>query len=226
MILQLETSTKVCSVALSQNGKLMAYRTHIDEQYTHAEKLHVLVQEVMDETGTAFPDLSAVAVSKGPGSYTGLRIGVSSAKGWCYGMQIPLIGISTLEALAHGFIQEHQPFSGVLCPMIDARRMEVYTAMFDVQGKQLTEVEALIIDANSYHDALEKGPVHCFGDGAPKITEALAHSELYITDFLPDARWMTTLAENAIHEKQFEDVAYFQPFYLKSFQATKPRKLL
>lgn len=228
-ILHIESSTLTCSVALSRNGETLALRETHDTQYTHAERLAVYAQEVLRSADMAATDLQAVCVSKGPGSYTGLRIGVSAAKGLCYGLGIPLLSVGSLESMAHwakSELAEQLADVSFLCPMIDARRMEVYTQVFDASLNVLKPVSAEIIDENSFDSELEKGKVAFFGDGAAKCKEIINHpNAVFLDDFNPSARGMIALAEAKFSEKQFEDVAYFEPYYLKDFVAGKPKRL-
>ncbi len=227
-ILQIETATQVCSVALSTNGIVVAYRD-MDESNVHASQLTLLVEEVLKESGLSFADLSAVAVSKGPGSYTGLRIGVSTAKGFCYAADLPLIGVNTLAGMAMGFAEMDAgdlAENAWLCPMVDARRMEVYSAVYDHQLRPIAPVAANIIDERSfdYLDADQK--IILFGSGADKF-KALFETDgqvEVIFGFKNSARHMSTLAYQAFLNGEFEDVAYFEPYYLKDFVATKPRQ--
>lgn len=224
LILSIETSTRVCSVALSENGNLLALEES-NTRNSHAEQITVFSEQVLYKTGKSFSDLDAIAVSKGPGSYTGLRIGVSTAKGFCYSLDKPLISIGTLPALASGMIQSLQdqginPGDYLFCPMIDARRMEVYAAVYDSDLKVKRKVEAEIIDKDSYASFLREKPVLFVGDGAPKCKEVLegnAHASFTEQPFLPSAAYMISLAEHKFAKKEFEDVAYFEPFYLKDF---------
>ena len=222
-ILNIETSTKNCSVSISENGNLIALKELNTGNYSHAEVLHPFIDEVMGITNISMADLNAVAVSKGPGSYTGLRIGVSAAKGLCFAQDIPLISIETLTSLAHATSIE----KGVLIPMLDARRMEVYAAIFDAEYRQIREIKAEIIDKDSYAEYLQKGPVCFLGDGAEKCQEVLAHSNaIFITDAFPSAKEMCALSYAKYQKNDFEDVAYFEPFYLKDFVAVPQKKRL
>jgi len=227
LILQLETSTTSCSVALSLDGKTLAIKEQ-EERNIHAGYLTLFIQEVLRACGKQMQDLDAVAVSMGPGSYTGLRIGVSTAKGLCYALDIPLIAISTLEAMTYGFKASFKDESFLYCPMIDARRMEVYAAVYNAQAEQVLPVEARIIDENSFSDLLQNQKIVFFGDGAMKCKETLDKNPnvLFIPDFLNSAKDLSLLAFDKFSIKQFEDVAYFEPFYLKDFLATQPKKLL
>jgi tRNA threonylcarbamoyladenosine biosynthesis protein TsaB len=225
-ILLIETATSVCSVGIAQNGELVAMRESFDSR-SHAGLVSVFIAEVMEECGLKYTDLDAVAVSKGPGSYTGLRIGVSTAKGICYGADKRLIALETLTGMTQGFIENFaeklQP-NDLLCPMIDARRMEVYTALYDISGNKITDTTALIIDFQAFSDLLEKGRIWFFGDGAAKCKEAINHpNALIVNDFHPSVRSMTALSQTAFENQQFENVAYFEPFYLKDFVAALPK---
>ena len=217
LILCIETATRSCSVVLAKDGNLLQFKEEVSEQYSHSEQLTLFIESLLKEQGIALSDLDAIAVSKGPGSYTGLRIGVSTAKGLCYALDKPLIGISTLEAMASGM--EKQCPNKVYCPMIDARRMEVYTAFFQA-GKQLTDIEAHIVETDSFSKILSKEEVLFFGDGADKCQGLITHANAtFITDVYPSAKDMIAVAENAFVQQQFENVAYFEPYYLKDFVA-------
>lgn len=226
LILQLETSTTSCSVALSLDGKTLAIKEK-EERNIHASYLTLFIQEVLQTCGKQVHELDAVAVSMGPGSYTGLRIGVSTAKGLCYALDIPLIAINTLEAMAHGFKSTFEDQSCLYCPMIDARRMEVYAAVYNAQAEQILPVEARIIDENSFSELLQHQKIVFFGDGAMKCKETLDKSSnaIFIPGFLNSAKDLSLLAFKKFNNNQFEDVAYFEPFYLKDFLATQPKKL-
>jgi tRNA threonylcarbamoyladenosine biosynthesis protein TsaB len=223
LILGIETATKICSVALSENGKLLASKEE-GGAYSHSEKLTVFIQEILKQAGKNLKDLDAIAVSKGPGSYTGLRIGVSAAKGLCYGLEIPLISVSTLQAMAKGKTEKNVLF----CPMIDARRMEVYTALFDENNKELAPISAKIIDESSFDDQLKENQIIFFGDGADKCEEVLGSNvnALFSKDGFPSAEYINQIALEKFSKQDFEDVAYFEPYYLKDFVATTPKKLL
>ena len=217
LILCIETATRSCSVALARDGNLLHFKEEISEKYSHSEQLTSLVESLLKERVIAFSDLDAIAVSKGPGSYTGLRIGVSTAKGLCYALEKPLIGISTLEAMASGM--EKQYPNKVYCPMIDARRMEVYTAFFQAE-KQLTDIEAHIVETDSFSKILAEDEVLFFGDGADKCQGLITNANAtFITDVYPSAKDMVAVAEKAFVQQQFENVAYFEPYYLKHFVA-------
>lgn len=226
-ILHIETSTQVCSVALSEDGQCIFSKTDL-EGPSHAVTLGVYVDEALSFADSHAIPLDAVAVSCGPGSYTGLRIGVSMAKGICYGRNLPLIGIPTPEVMCVPLLlDEELPEDALLCPMIDARRMEVYAALYDRALHPVREIEAVIIDESSYEDYLNRGPVYFFGNGAAKCKEKIMHPNArFVEDIHPLAKWMFPLAEKAFARGDFKDVAYFEPFYLKEFVASKPKKLL
>jgi tRNA threonylcarbamoyladenosine biosynthesis protein TsaB len=226
-ILHIDTTTKLCSVALAKDGVLVSLKEEYDEQYSHAEKLNLFIDEVLREAKIALQDLSAVAVSKGPGSYTGLRIGVSSAKGLCYGLNIPLISTETLLTLAYACrekIKQQIQGGDILIPMLDARRMEVYSQIFDTQLNTVRAIQAEIIDENSFAEYTQQ-QVFLFGDGALKCAETLNRDNIQIVaDIHPSARYMIGFAHEKFLAQQFEDVAYFEPFYLKDFVAGPPKK--
>ncbi len=229
MILCLETSTAVCSVALVENGNVVALRESLDGQ-NHAEKITLFIDEVMKEAGIAYKDLDAVATSMGPGSYTGLRIGVSTAKGLCYAMEKPLIAIDTLAAMACGFLSQQpkansQKPTSILCPMIDARRMEVYSAFFNEKLERTSETEALVIDENSFMELKQNNHLYLFGDGADKLAALFENDEniTVVEKFHCSAAYMAKLADEAFTNKQFVDTAYFEPFYLKNFVPGMPK---
>lgn len=216
----------VCSVGISRDGEIAAIRES-SETRSHAEMVSVFIHEVMQESGISYKDLNAVAVSKGPGSYTGLRIGVSTAKGVCYGADQPLIAIETLAAMTNGFIEENKGKllpSDLFCPMIDARRMEVFCSLNDLTGNKLIETHALIVDETSFQTYLEKHRIWFFGDGATKCETIINHhNAMIVNDFNPSVRFMARLAQQAFNKQQFENVAYFEPFYLKDFVAALPK---
>ena len=226
MILCLETSTTVCSVALNDICCTIALRES-EKQNAHSEKITTFIKEVMDTAGIDYPQLDAVAVSKGPGSYTGLRIGVSTAKGICYAADLPLMAIDTLEAMAYGIKEKlgsQIDKNDLLIPMIDARRMEVYASIFDANLNKIEDTAALIIDENTFADLRKEHHLWLFGDGAPKLSKIFeGQDNISIIDgFKPSAAYMRSLAERALLDKSFVDVAYFEPFYLKDFIAGKP----
>ena len=227
-ILHIETSTKVCSVAVTEDGAVLFEKTD-KEGPSHAVQLGVFVDEALSYTDNHGIPFDAVAVSCGPGSYTGLRIGVSMAKGLCYARGLRLIAIPTLELLCVPVLLQHDdlPEDAVLCPMIDARRMEVYSALYDRALHTVRETGADIVDEATYQEYLEGRPMYFFGDGAEKCKAKITHPNAhFMVDVLPLARYMGPLAEKAMAEGRFEDVAYFEPFYLKEFIASKPKKLL
>jgi tRNA threonylcarbamoyladenosine biosynthesis protein TsaB len=228
-ILHIETSTTACSVALSEEGQTVFTKEDIKGP-SHAVSLGVFVDEALSFADSHAMPVDAVAVSCGPGSYTGLRIGVSMAKGVCYGRGIPLIGIPTPKVLCVPVLLYHEelPEDALLCPMIDARRMEVYAAVYDRALKPVRHIAADIVDEHTYLEFLEKYPVYFFGNGAGKCKETLSkhpHAH-FIDNVLPLAKHMFPLAEKAMAEEDFQDVAYFEPFYLKEFVATKPKPVL
>lgn len=227
-ILHIETSTSACSVAVSEDGQTV-FRKEDLQGPSHAVSLGVFVDEALSFADSHAMPLDAVAVSCGPGSYTGLRIGVSMAKGICYGRNLPLIGLPTLKVLCVPVLLYHDelPDDALLCPMIDARRMEVYAAIYDRALRTVRDTAADIVDEQSYLEYLEKHPVYFFGNGAAKCKEKLAHPNAHFIDNIhPLASMMFPLAEKAVAEQDFKDVAYFEPFYLKEFVASKPKKLL
>lgn len=219
-ILNIETATKNCSVALAKDGKTIFCKEIAQEGYSHAERLHVFIEEIIKEAGITFKDLSAIAVSQGPGSYTGLRIGVSAAKGLCYALNIPLIAVDTLQALA----SQVTISSGLIIPMIDARRMEVYSAFFSPTLEKKREVLAEIIDENSFGDLQET--LYFVGDCAEKCKSVL-NKDNYV--FLEDIKYPSAKEMSALSYEKFKindtvDVAYFEPYYLKDFMITAPKK--
>jgi tRNA threonylcarbamoyladenosine biosynthesis protein TsaB len=227
-ILCIETATEVCSVAISSQGKLLALEEN-HEGNAHASPLHLLVPKVLDSAGIALQDLDAIAVSKGPGSYTGLRVGVSTAKGYCYALGIPLIGINTLESLVRGqgLGERQQETTSLYVPMLDARRMEVYCAVFDNQANMLQETEAKIIDETSFADLFEDNEIYFLGNGAAKCKSIITHPNArFLDDVLCTAKGMVQVAFEAFQSKRFENTAYFEPFYLKDFVGTTPKKLV
>lgn len=226
-ILHIETSTEACSVALSEDGMSVFCKEDLAGP-SHAVQLGVFVDEALSFADSHAMPLDAVAVSCGPGSYTGLRIGVSMAKGVCYGRNLKLIGIPTLKVLSVPvLLREDLPEDAYLCPMIDARRMEVYAAIYDRALNAVRETAADIIDENSYLELLDSHPVYFFGNGASKCKEKITHPNAhFIDDIKPLAKWMFPLAEKAIAMEDYKDVAYFEPFYLKEFIASTPKKLL
>ena len=226
-ILHIETSTEACSVAVSEAG-LTEFKQEDLQGPSHAVQLGVFIDEALSFVDSHAMPLDAVAVSCGPGSYTGLRIGVSMAKGICYGRNLPLIAIPTLEVMSVPvLLQQELPDDALLCPMIDARRMEVYAALYDRALNIKRSIAADIVDENSYLEYLEEHPIYFFGNGSNKCREKITHPNAHFIDGIrPLARWMFPLAEKALVNREFKDVAYFEPFYLKEFVASMPKKLL
>ena len=228
-ILLIETSTALCSVALAQDGAVTAYRESSAPK-AHASLTAVFIQEMLQERGLTLADCKAVCVSKGPGSYTGLRVGVSTAKGLCFGSGKPLLAVGTLDTLVAQAATvipsevEGSTFRYII-PMIDARRMEVYTAVFE-NGIQITDTAPAIIDETSFAEYLEQGPCLFIGDGAGKCADVIKHPNAHFRQCCPKASAMLQPAMAAYKEKRFEDVAYFEPFYLKEFVATVSKKKL
>ena len=225
-IILIETSTALCSTALVENGSITSYRESSAPK-AHASLTAVFIEEMLAERGLELSDCDAVCVSMGPGSYTGLRVGVSTAKGLCFGSGKPLIAVGTLDTLAaqaeiHG---QDEAFKYII-PMIDARRMEVYAAVFTADGRQITETAPAIIDENSFSSQLEEGAVLFIGDGAGKCADVIKHPNAHFLQCHPKASAMLVPAMKAYKEKRFEDVAYFEPFYLKEFVATVSKKKL
>lgn len=219
-ILNIETATTNCSVSVSENGKTIALKEDSRNGYSHAEKLHVFIDEVIAEANINTSDLDAIAVSKGPGSYTGLRIGVSAAKGLAFALNKPLISVPTLDVLAH---QIKEP-EGIVIAMLDARRMEVYSAVYDDNFNQIRNTQAQILEASSFEAYLNKGVVYFVGDGVTKTKELISNANaVFIEDKLPSANNMSALAFHKFELNNFEDVAYFEPYYLKDFVAIKPK---
>jgi tRNA threonylcarbamoyladenosine biosynthesis protein TsaB len=227
-LLAIETATKVCSVHLSLDGKNIFNSIHTGE-VSHASILGVFVSEAVQAAREKSLKIDAVAVSAGPGSYTGLRIGISEAKGLCYGLGIPLIALPTLKILAASLPNfQFSTFNfQLLCPLLDARRMEVYSALYDRYLNEIRPVQAEIIDENSFGEYLEKQPVVFFGNGAGKCRPVIQSPNAHFLDAVyPTAEAMIPLAEKAFAQQDFVDVAYFEPYYLKEFQATVPKKTL
>lgn len=227
-ILQIETATPVCSVAVSKNGETVVL-VEAEAPNIHASHLTLFVAQALEKAALTLNDLCAVAVSMGPGSYTGLRIGVSTAKGLCYALDVPLIAVNTLEAMVHGFVsQEGQSTTEnrIVIPMIDARRMEVYMARYGSQLQCLTETEARVIDAYSFSGDAEKTNYTLFGTGADKF-EALFENDATVqvmVGFRNSASYLSKLAFRKFEQQEFEDTVYFEPYYLKDFIATTPKK--
>ena len=249
LILNIETATTVCSVALAKDGKLISLKEQ-NGDYSHAENLTLFIEDICKQANINLSQVDAIAVSKGPGSYTGLRIGVSTAKGLCYSLDKPLISVDTLKYLSmavssrditlsatedkssrsvtlsgvEGQVDEGKSTS-LFCPMLDARRMEVYCAIYDSEGNVVKETAAEIIDEHSFEDILKTNKVIFFGDGSAKCKETFSKNSnaVFIDDIVPSAKDMIILSEKAYNAKQFEDVAYFEPYYLKDFVAGKKK---
>jgi tRNA threonylcarbamoyladenosine biosynthesis protein TsaB len=227
LILNIETATKVCSVAIGEDGKVIA-ETEIRGQQSHAGSLTLLIEQCLQEIGRTLQDLDAIAVSHGPGSYTGLRIGLSTAKGICYALEKPLITVNTLAALANVTAARFPDENAVYCPMIDARRMEVYTAIFDKNGAQIKKTQPLIVDNEDYFDDyfINNRTVIFSGDGSTKCQEIIIDKNAKFVPQENTAIGMVHIAERQFNENDFDDLAYSSPFYLKSPNITKPRKKL
>ncbi|MDA3780700.1 MAG: tRNA (adenosine(37)-N6)-threonylcarbamoyltransferase complex dimerization subunit type 1 TsaB [Bacteroidales bacterium] len=232
VILNIETATIICSVTLSKNGEILGFKES-NEEKTHAKSLTIFIEELLKDNKLKPTDINAIAISKGPGSYTGLRIGVSTAKGLAYAVNSKLIAINTLQAMAFGIIEKIQnkeidiPNTNniLLCPMIDARRMEVYSAIFNLKGKFVRDVEAEVIDTTSFSDTLKNNKILFFGDGSDKLTNTIIHKNaIFIENFKPSSKYMVELSHQAYKKNDFVDLAYFEPFYLKDFIAIKPKK--
>jgi tRNA threonylcarbamoyladenosine biosynthesis protein TsaB len=226
-ILHLETSSKNCSIAISDNENLLCLCEEISKNYKQSENLHTFVKWTLEGAEISFQDLDAVCLGKGPGSYTGLRIGAASAKGFCYGLKIPLITINSLETMVEPFI--NQDFDYII-PMVDARRMEVYTAVFDGKiGKEISKTEALILEENSF-EKFKENKILFVGDGTKKFRDFLSSSKNSFSfaefneNVYPSAKYLIKKAVEKFKKKKFEDVAYFEPFYLKDFQGVKKKK--
>ncbi len=224
-IILIETSTSLCSTALAEDGNIVC-ESISGVPRAHASKTALFVSEMLSEKGLKVSDCDAVAVSKGPGSYTGLRVGVSTAKGLCFGAGIPMISVGTLDTLVWQALDGDMLPEGCryIIPMIDARRMEVYTGIFTPDGRQVSPTVAQIIDGDSFKSQLEEGPVLFIGDGADKCKVTLTSPNAYFIQCCPKAASMTRPAMEALASKRFEDVAYFEPFYLKEFITTVSKK--
>lgn len=222
-ILCIETATTVCSVALYDSQTLLCYQEYHIEK-SHSALLPSIIETSVSYAGLTKTDIEAVAVSEGPGSYTGLRIGVSIAKGLCYALGIPLIAVNTLASMAIG-VNRYNKRGALLCPMIDARRMEVYTGIFDSENNLIREVAPKIIEEGSFSEFLVGNEVWFFGDGASKCHDLLSNhpNAIFLNDVWPSAKHMILPAVNKFHNRNFEDVAYFEPFYLKEFRISKPK---
>ena len=223
-ILSVETATKTCSVALHHDGALLGLQeVHLDK--SHSSLLHVMIDNLLQHCEVDCSQLDAVAVSVGPGSYTGLRIGVSTVKGIAYALDIPVIGVNTLEAMAYG-MQRQNVRSTWVCPMLDARRMEVYCLLQDESGNTLWDTRPLILDEASFQPELAQHAIIFFGNGSDKCRPLLeAYSNAHLVEGVyPSARWVGELAQRKFDKQEFEDLAYFVPFYLKEYRTTQPKK--
>ena len=215
LLLNLETATTNCSVSLAQNGHVLSIKEHNSPNYSHAEQLHVFIEEVMAEAKVSLADLDAVAVSKGPGSYTGLRIGVSAAKGLCFSLDIPFIAVPTLKSMALQAISENVDY---LIPVLDARRMEVYSTVYDASLTEIRETKAEIIGEDSFSEYVTKGKVMILGTGAEKCKVPLAKRDIvFDSTVVPSSREMASLSYDKFASNSFENTAYFEPYYLKDF---------
>ena len=226
-ILCIETGTTVCSVALGNENGVLGYKEVADSK-SHASELSVFILDLLKELSFNIKDIDAIAVSKGPGSYTGLRIGVSLAKGICFALNKPLIAIGSLESMVYGVndivTQQKLDSSHIFCPMIDARRMEVYSALFDNEKNRITDVSAIIVEAEAFNEQLQSKKIVFFGNGASKCKSVISNQNaIFIDNFEPSARFMLPLALKAYNDEKFEDIAYFEPFYLKDFVAIKAK---
>lgn len=221
-ILHIETSSKNCSVAISDGEKVLCICEEVSENYKQSESLHTYIEWALEGAKMTLKDIEAVSLGKGPGSYTGLRIGASSAKGFCFGLQIPLIATNSLETMIEPFLNQGYE---IIIPLIDARRMEVYSAVFDGNsGEMISETEAKILDENSYQEYGDK-KILFVGDGAKKATEILQLENAEFNETVyPSAKYLIKKAVDKYNQKEFEDVAYFEPFYLKDFQGVKKKK--
>jgi len=230
LILNIESATSICSVSIARKGELLGSKETRDDK-SHSSLLTIFIRELISGLQIEFSDLDAVAVSKGPGSYTGLRIGVSTAKGIAYGAGLKLIGIPTLQTMAFSIIQRYTSLRSnkniLLCPMIDARRMEVFTAFYTPDNKLYNEITAEIIHPDIFSDILSNHEIWFFGNGSMKCRDVIHHANArFLDDIEPSSIWMAELSEQAYKKEQFEDIAYFEPFYLKDFIATIPRNKL
>ena len=221
ILLNLETATTNCSVSIAKNGKLLFLKELNSGSYSHAEQLNIFIQEALDGVSLSFSDLDAVAVSKGPGSYTGLRIGVSTAKGLCFSLDIPLIAIATLESMAHQIKRETYNF---VIPALDARRMEIYALVFDANLNEVRETKAEIINKESFQEYIGQGKVHIIGSGAEKCKGVLKHPNIsFDSSIVPSAKDMCLLSFKKFKTATMEDIAYFEPYYLKDFMILKKK---
>lgn len=221
IILNIETATKNCSVSISKSGEIIAFKEFNDGNYSHAEVLHLFIIDILKDVKLSLNTIDAIAVSKGPGSYTGLRIGVSAAKGFCFALQKPLISVDTLTSLSYAISIEE----GVIITMLDARRMEVYASVFNHKHEQIREIKSEIINENSFSEFLSSQKVYFLGDGALKCKEIITHENaFFLDDIFPSSKEMGILAFQKFKNNDFEDVAYFEPFYLKDFMVVPEKK--
>ncbi|WP_299833401.1 tRNA (adenosine(37)-N6)-threonylcarbamoyltransferase complex dimerization subunit type 1 TsaB [uncultured Tenacibaculum sp.] len=224
LILNIETSTKNCSVSIAKDGEMIGFKELNDINYSHAEKLHPFIIDAIKQANISIEDLDAVAVSKGPGSYTGLRIGVSSAKGLCFAQNIPLISVETLTSLAHAISVEE---NSLIIPMLDARRMEVYSSIYDANYNLVREVKAEIITEDSFSEYISDRKIYLLGDGSTKCKEVLKSTNFeFVEDKFPSALDMAKISYDKYKKNDIEDVAYFEPFYLKDFIVTPQKKTI
>ncbi|WP_431162660.1 tRNA (adenosine(37)-N6)-threonylcarbamoyltransferase complex dimerization subunit type 1 TsaB [Flagellimonas beolgyonensis] len=222
ILLNLETATTNCSVSISKDDQIIALKENNAENYSHSEQLHIFIKEALQEASLSFSDIEAVSISKGPGSYTGLRIGVSAAKGLCFSLDVPLISIPTLESMAR---QVELQAGEIVIPVLDARRMEVYSCVYDADYQEIRETRAEIIDEGSFAEYASASKVYLIGSGAEKCRGALEHPNFQFEEtIVPSAREMAPLAFKKFQVKQFEDVAYFEPYYLKDFVIQSKKK--
>lgn len=223
ILLNLETATTNCSVSISKGNEVISLKENNAMSYSHSEQLHLFIKEALQEASLSFSDLNAVAISKGPGSYTGLRIGVSAAKGLCFSLDLPLISVPTLESMAH---QVQLGEGELVIPVLDARRMEVYSAVFDHQYQEIRETRAEVIDENSFADYVSEHKVHVVGSGAEKCKEILGFPYFHFdASIVPSAKEMAPIAFEKYKKGQFENVAYFEPYYLKDFVIQSKKKV-
>lgn len=222
ILLNLETATTNCSVSISKDDQIIALKENNAENYSHSEQLHIFIKEALQEASLSFSDIEAVSISKGPGSYTGLRIGVSAAKGLCFSLDVPLISIPTLESMAR---QVELQAGEIVIPVLDARRMEVYSCVYDADYQEIRETRAEIIDEGSFAEYASASKVYLIGSGAEKCRGALEHPNFQFEEtIVPSAREMAPLAFKKFQAKHFEDVAYFEPYYLKDFVIQSKKK--
>lgn len=222
ILLNLETATTNCSVSISKDDQIIALKENNAENYSHSEQLHIFIKEALQEASLSFSDIDAVSISKGPGSYTGLRIGVSAVKGLCFSLDVPLISIPTLESMAR---QVELQAGEIVIPVLDARRMEVYSCVYDADYQEIRETRAEIIDEGSFAEYVSTSKVYLIGSGSEKCRGVLEHPNFqFDATIVPSAREMAALAFKKFQAKQFEDVAYFEPYYLKDFVIQSKKK--